>query len=162
MSTPANRPFNSQQLTIELLGCAKRCGNSVQKALGLLQLGSTCRELTHELLTGTWQPGAHSRFAVREPKLREVFAPSFRDRLVQQWLIAHINPTLERQLIDDTYACRPGKGNLAAINKVQRHMRQPSHGYFLQLDIQSFFQLPATPTTGRSMAPTAQAEPAPG
>jgi RNA-directed DNA polymerase len=131
--------LNRQQLTIELLAGAKRCGNSVQKSLGLLQVASTCQALAAELLDGSYQPTAHSRFAVREPKLREVFAPSFRDRLIQQWLIGHIQPSVERQLIDDTYACRPGKGNLAAINKVQRHMRQPGHEYFLQLDIHSFF-----------------------
>lgn len=82
---------------------------------------------------------------MREPKLREVFAPSFRDSLVQQWLIGHIQPTVEKQLIDDIYAYRPGKGKgkgkgkLAAIAKVQRGMRQLKHGYFLQLDIHSFF-----------------------
>ena len=123
--------LNRQQLTIELLAGAKRCGNSVQKSLGLLQVASTCQALAAELLDGSYQPTAHSRFAVREPKLREVFAPSFRDRLIQQWLIGHIQPSVERQLIDDTYACRPGKGNLAAINKVQRHTRQPGHEYFL-------------------------------
>lgn len=154
MPSASHLPFNTSQLTNELLACAKRCGNSVQKSLGLLQMGSTCRELANELLTGTWQPGAHSRFAVREPKLREVFAPSFRDRLVQKWLIGHINPTLERQLIDDTYACRPGKGNLAAISKVQRHMRQPGHDYLLQLDIQSFFQLHTAPKADAGLAAT--------
>jgi RNA-directed DNA polymerase len=131
--------LTSTQLTIELLACAKRCGNSVQKSLALPQLASQCQALALEILQGRYQPGTHSRFAVREPKLREVFAPSFRDRLVQQWLIGHIQPTVEKQLIDDSYACRPGKGNLAAISKVQRHMRQPGHGYFLQLDIHSFF-----------------------
>lgn len=91
------------------------------------------------MLSGHYQPDSHSRFAVCEPKLREVFAPSFRDRVAQQWLINHVHSTVERNLIDDTYACRPGKGNLAAISKVQRNMRQPGHNYFLQLDIQSFF-----------------------
>ncbi|MFM5498752.1 reverse transcriptase domain-containing protein [Aeromonas veronii] len=67
------------------------------------------------------------------------FCPAFADRIVQQWLVNHIEPTLEKRFIDDTYACRKGKGALAAIEKVQRHMRQPHHHYFLQLDIHSYF-----------------------
>lgn len=126
-------------LTRELLAAAKQCGSSVQKSIALLELASSCQQLATDILQQRYQPLAHTRFAVSEPKLREIFAPAFADRIVQQWLVNHIEPTLEKRFIDDTYACRKGKGALAAIEKVQRHMRQPHHHYFLQLDIHSYF-----------------------
>ncbi len=49
-------------------------------------------------------------FAVQDPKLREIFAPGFRDRLAQHWLISVIGPTIERAWIDDCFSNRVGKG----------------------------------------------------
>ena len=102
-------------------------------------LPALCRELAVKVEAGTWRPGLHARFAVEEPKLREIFAPCFADRIVEAWLVSHMEPLLERLYIDDSYANRKGKGPLAAIGKAQKLMRQPGHVWCLQLDIKSFF-----------------------
>lgn len=105
-----------------------------------------CVELAEQLANRTWKPGRHTRFAVQEPKLREIFAPSFADRIVQTWLATRMEPILERCLIDDTYATRKGKGPLAAIHKAQKLMRQPGHAWCLQLDVRGFFHSIHRPT----------------
>jgi RNA-directed DNA polymerase len=78
-------------------------------------------------------------FAVTDPKLREIFAPAFVDRLVHQWLIGHIEPWWDKRFIDDSFANRKGKGTQAAIDRLQGFMRQPGHGWYCKLDIRAFF-----------------------
>ncbi|AHM74481.1 RNA-directed DNA polymerase [Yersinia hibernica] len=138
--------FSLQILTQELLQCAVTTSASLQKSLALESIAPLCQSLAYDLFHQTYQPGAYTRFAVNDPKLREIYAPLFRDRLAQCWLVSQIEPTVERQLIGDTFANRSGKGTLAAIHRVQRFMRQPQHGHFLQLDIQNFFNSIHLPT----------------
>lgn len=98
-----------------------------------------CQSLAFEIENKTYTPSSYTRFAVVDPKIREIYAPAFRDRLVQCWLVYHLTPATERILIDDTYANRKGKGSLAAVQKAQTFMRKPSQSHYLQLDIQNFF-----------------------
>lgn len=114
-------------------------GRSIHKSLNTESISITCRLLSDEISGQTCRPSIYSRFAVSEPKLREIYAPSFRDRRVQCWLVHHINPYVERVLIDDTFANRKGKGTLAAVKRTQQFMRQPGHAYYLPLDSQRFF-----------------------
>ncbi|MEL5615771.1 RNA-directed DNA polymerase [Serratia marcescens] len=136
----------AKQINYELLQCVVKMGRSIHKSLNTESISQTCRTLADEISSQRYQPSIYSRFAVTDPKLREIYAPSFRDRLVQCWLVYHINPYVERVLIDDTFANRKNKGTLAAVQRVQRFMRQPDHTYYLQLDIQNFFNaIPRTP-----------------
>ena len=134
------------RLTADLLQAASLCGPSLQKALALPEIATLCARLASELLARTWRPSSYLRFAVQEPKLREVFAPAFADRVVQSWLVARVDSLLERTLIEDTYANRPNRGPLAAIRKAQSCMRRPGNGWCLQLDVRSYFHSIHRPT----------------
>lgn len=138
--------MNDSALTVALLEAAHDCGRSLQKDLTLPEVAGLCAALARALANRSWRPGRHTRFAVQEPKLREIFAPSFADRIVQTWLAARMEPILERCLIDDSYANRTGKGPLAAIRKAQKYMRQPGHTLSLQLDVRGFFHSVHRPT----------------
>ncbi|EOI6422988.1 reverse transcriptase domain-containing protein, partial [Vibrio cholerae] len=127
------------QLAAELLQCVKASGSSQQKSANALKFPKLCHELSTEILTNTYQPYSYHHFAITEPKLREIYAPAFRDRIAQMWIALQLAPIMENQFIDDTYANRKGKGTLAAIAKVQKLMRQPRHTWGLQLDIYSYF-----------------------
>ena len=133
-------------LAAELLEAAFSCGPSLQKSLALPGLPGLCAKLAEALIAGTWKPGRHTRFAVQEPKLREIFAPDFADRVIEVWLVALVEKPLSRLLIDDTFANRKGKGNFAAIQTVQRRMRQPGNICYLQLDVRGFFHSIHRPT----------------
>ena len=137
---------DEQSLTAELLEAAQSCGRSLQKDLALPGVAALCAELARVLVNRAWKPGRHTRFAVREPKLREIFAPDFADRVVETWLVALVEQPLSRLFIDDSYACRKGKGALAAVLKVQKFMRQPGHTWCLQLDVRGFFHSIHRPT----------------
>lgn len=54
-----------------------------------------------------------SRTESRTPS-RAIFAPCFRERVLHHALMNHVGPALDRALVDDSYACRIGKGTLAA------------------------------------------------
>lgn len=103
------------------------------------QLASLCRELGEAIVTHTYRPGRYTRFAVCEPKLREIYAPQFRDRLAQAWLVHHAKPLLARQMIEDTFANCEGRGPLKAVQRVQQLCRRPGHRRVMQLDVRNFF-----------------------
>jgi hypothetical protein len=84
-------------------------------------------------------------FIITYPRIREVIAADFIDRLVQTWFCKNLMPYLERFFLHkDSYACREGKGTLAAVRQVQEYIFDLSWGFtrdvwLAKLDIQSFF-----------------------
>ena len=145
-NAPNCSALSLQQLMAELIECAANTANSLQKKQNLPMISQICFELASEILNGTYQPGVYTRFAVTEPKLREIYAPAFRDRLVQCFIVKYAEPLVERHLIEDTFANRKNKGTFKAVLRAQQFMRKPNHRYYLQLDIQAFFNSIHRPT----------------
>ena len=98
----------------------------------------------NELLWETYKVGPYRPFYVTIPKLRLVMALQFRDRVVQHALYRCMNPFYDRLFIEDSYACRVGKGSHKAADRLQYWMRQVSRKpgapwYYLKLDISKYF-----------------------
>ncbi len=93
--------------------------------------------LQERLEAGTYQPGAYRTFVVREWKRRVISAAPFADRIVHHALCQVIEPIWEARFIHDSYACRVGKGTLAALNRAQHFAR--AHPYVLPIDVREFF-----------------------
>lgn len=89
------------------------------------------------LLDGTLTFGPMRRFRIHDPKPRLIHAPCFRDRVLHHAVMAHVGPVLDRALVADTYACRAGKGTLAAVQRAQAHTRR--HAWFTQIDMRAYF-----------------------
>ena len=142
--------MDTKLLTTELLEAAFSCGHSLQKSLALPGVASLCAELADSLTGRTWKPGQYTRFAVQEPKLREIFAPAFADRVAEAWLVALVEEPLSRLFIEDSYSNRKGKGTHAAIAKAQKLMQKPGHSWCMQLDVRSFFNSIHRPTLLRN------------
>ena len=99
-----------------------------------------CQELAalrEDILVGEPRLSPMRSFQIFDPKQRLIHAPVFRDRVLHHALIAHIGPVLERSLIFDTYACRVGKGTIAAVRRVQHFARR--FAWYGQIDIRSYF-----------------------
>jgi RNA-directed DNA polymerase len=100
--------------------------------------------LAQELRTHTYRPGRSICFITAGLKPREVFAADFRDRIVHHLLVGRLEPVFEPRFIHDSYACRPGKGTLAASNRLMQFLRRITcngrrPAWSLKLDVASFF-----------------------
>jgi hypothetical protein len=110
-----------------------------------LDLGANLLRLSDQLSRGVYRPKPYTRFTIFEPKRREVFAPRYGDRVVQQALADHVlKPTLEPRLIFDNAACRVGKGTDFALDRVTGFLRAcfQRHGrdaFILKYDIRRYF-----------------------
>lgn len=100
-------------------------------------------ELQNELIWQTYKVGKYRQFYVREPKLRLVMALQYRDRIVQWAIYRQLYPFYDKMFIEDSYACRRGKGSHKAADKLQYWLRQvsrkPGKWYYLKLDISKYF-----------------------
>jgi RNA-directed DNA polymerase len=94
--------------------------------------------LQRELVAGSYRPRPFRTFVITDPKPRTISAAAFRDRLVHHAVCAAMEPVFERYAIHDSYACRRGKGNHAAVRRVQAlSRRMPWYG---KLDVRHFFE----------------------
>lgn len=108
-------------------------------------------DLTREINDRTYEIGTSTAFIVTRPKLREVFAADFRDRVVHHWLAIRLEPLFERLLIEDTYNCRKGKGTQYGVERIAEKVRLISENYTRdcyvgKFDMQGFFMSIHKPT----------------
>lgn len=100
-------------------------------------------EMQNNLIYGTYECGRYRPFFVYEPKKRLIMALPFRDRVVQWAIYRQLFPAFDRQFINDSFACRKGKGTHAAADRLQYWLRQtdrkPERYYYLKLDISKYF-----------------------
>lgn len=105
-----------------------------------LSLGTEIDKLHEELTDGTYRPRPYIKFKVNEPKERIIYAPAFRDCVVQHAVHNVIQPIFDRTFIHESFACRIGKGTHKAADYAQQALiRADDDSYTLQLDIQKFF-----------------------
>lgn len=118
--------------------------NSASAQLFEERLERNLMDLYYELLAGEYQPGQSTVFVVDHPKVREVWAADFRDRIVHHLLHNKIADRFHRRFIFDSYACIPGKGTHRAVARMEHFARSVTQnftrpGYVLKMDVASFF-----------------------
>lgn len=91
-----------------------------------------------------YSPGPSTCFIIHDPKMREVFAAEFRDRVVHHLLYNYIAPFLESGFIEDSYSCIKGRGTHYGIARLKDKLSSISGGYsrscyVLKLDIAGYF-----------------------
>jgi hypothetical protein len=96
-------------------------------------------QIEKELKNKTYKLGSFHNFTVYEPKKRAISSLPFRDRIVQIALCNIVEPIFDTRFIYDTYACRVGKGSIAAANRVSYFLGKPDVHYYLKCDIHKYF-----------------------
>lgn len=94
-------------------------------------------QLRDELLRGTVAFGPYRSFEVYDPKHRTIRVAPFRDRVCHHALMNVCEPTLERYLIHDSYACRKGKGVHQAVLRAHAYARR--YVWYLKMDVSKFY-----------------------
>ena len=101
------------------------------------QLDLELSRLRVEILDLSVAVGEYATFRIWDPKPRLIHAPCFRERVLHHAMMNHLGPVLDRALVDDTFACRVGKGAYAAAERAQRHVQR--FPWYVQLDMKSYF-----------------------
>lgn len=94
-------------------------------------------ELGEDIRNGRLSLGMARRFLIRDPKVRLITAPCFRERVLHHAVMGPVAPVLQRAMVDDTFACIPERGTLKAVNRAQSHGRR--FLWFVKMDIRRYF-----------------------
>ena len=126
------------------LDCRKNKRNTVNSLRFEINADENISRLEKELNNKTYHPSRSILFVAKKPKLREIFAGDFRDRVIHHLLFRELEAIWERIFINDSYACREGKGTHKAVIRLQSFLRKITKNgnvrtYYLQLDIKDFF-----------------------
>jgi RNA-directed DNA polymerase len=136
--------FTLENVFRQYLACRRNKRNTINALRFEARQEMELLKLQEALADRSYTPGRSVCFFVQRPKLREVFAADFRDRVVHHILVSHLEKIWEPIFIHDSYACRKGKGVHAAVDRLQLFMRQATangtrRAFALQLDIRNYF-----------------------
>ena len=132
--------FTMDNLFLAYQKAKKNCNNKKASFEFGLSLGSNLELLHQQIYDGTYTLMPYNQFTIYEPKKRIIYAPHFRDSVVQHAIYAVIYPIFNRTFINTSFACRKGMGTHSASNYTQKALRAySSESYLLQLDIKKFF-----------------------
>ena len=136
--------FSFTDLVEAYLACRRTKRNSASALAFEQQLEHNLAALHDELTGGTYRPGPSICFVITRPKVREVWAAQFRDRIVHHLLYRKIGPRFEAGFIADSCACIPGRGTLYAAQRLEAKVRSQTQnwsrpGHYLKLDLANFF-----------------------
>jgi len=101
-------------------------------------------QLVESLKNGTYEMDEYIQFYVYEPKERKIYAPKFKDKLVQAMINNVIKHIYNRCFSFDSYACIDGKGTHKASGRISHFLRKASWEYgddafIIKLDVSKFF-----------------------
>lgn len=100
--------------------------------------------LRDSLLDKTYRPSRGTAHIIHNPVIREIFAASFRDRIIHHWMYDNVCDWWDERFIYDSYSCREGKGTKFGIERLSHHIQSASDNYrkrvwVIKLDIQGYF-----------------------
>ncbi|MBR4533870.1 MAG: reverse transcriptase [Bacteroidaceae bacterium] len=113
-------------------GCMRGKMSSSQ-AIEYMQIAwADLPSLAWELWAGIYKPSTSTCFLVKYPKLREVFAANFRDRIVHHWVCLRLEPLFEMRFMaqgDVSFNCRKGYGTQKCVEHCAAGMKEVTGGY---------------------------------
>lgn len=125
------------------INCKKRKNKTFNLVQFEQNLEDNLYDLYLDVINHTYVPSRFLYFILSKPKFREVWASSFRDRIIHHLIYNKISDFYYKRFIYDSYACIPGKGNLAASKRVEKYIRKINNQtrdiLYLKLDIKNFF-----------------------
>lgn len=133
-----------EELYAAYIDCRRRKRGTANEII--FEIGE-CEKLYNlwiELNTFTYKVGRSICFIVDKPVPREVFAADFKDRIIHHLFINRILKYFEKEMIDDSYSCRVGKGTQYGVYKCAKYIKECSENYtkncyILKCDLKQFF-----------------------
>ena len=100
-------------------------------------LDSNLVMIRSRLLDGSYRFGNYHYFTIYDPKERVICAADFGERVVHHAIMNICAVDFENRQIPFSFACRKGKGTLAALKQAARY--QKIYPWYLKLDVRKFF-----------------------
>lgn len=124
--------------------CRKGKRNTIHAQAFEFKLEKNLFELYQDLTSGRYQIGQSIAFVVEQPKVREIWAGTFRDRIVHHIIYNRLSPRFYPRFIRNSFACIPERGVLDGSNRLWAGMRSITQNwqkscYYLQGDVRNFF-----------------------
>lgn len=124
--------------------CRRTKRNSINQLRFEADLESNLVALYRDLANGNYQIGPSIAFIVTYPKVREVWAGDFRDRVVHHVIYNAISGRFYSRFVRDSYACIPGRGTHDGLRRVSGFARSITRNwtrpaFFLKADVANFF-----------------------
>lgn len=124
--------------------CRKAKRNSINQLKFEVDLESNLVRLYRDLISGNYKIGRSVAFIVTYPKIREVWAADFRDRVVHHIIYRAIFDRFHKRFIRDSYACIPNRGMHDGLKRVASFSRSittnwTKPAYVMKVDVANFF-----------------------
>ena len=135
-----DKAFNRENLYKAYLDARKGKRKKCACFLFEKNLGANLEELYQNIYGNSYGPEPYFKFYIYEPKKRIIYAPAFKDIVVQHAIYRMICPIFDKTFINTSFACRKGYGTHRASKYTQKALRQYNKElYTLKLDIRKYF-----------------------
>jgi len=94
-------------------------------------------QLKNQLLTNSVVVGNYHYFTISDPKVRQICAAPFGERVLHHALMNVCHPFFDKHLISDTYATRKNKGTYSALDRARQYAH--AYSYYVKMDIRKYF-----------------------
>lgn len=138
------KDFSVEDLFDAYFDCRKCKRNTLNQLAFEADLETNLMELYYDLKDGPYTIGSSIAFVIEHPKIREIWAADFRDRIVHHLIYNAISEYYYRRFIRDCYACIPGRGTHDGLARMSGFARSVSRNYTrnafaLKVDVANFF-----------------------
>lgn len=97
-------------------------------------------DLHNELVSGTYIPDPLIKIDLKQnKKIRPIKLSSTKDKIVQKILSKYLSDLYEKKFSNKSYAYRPGKSAVKALNRVSDYINR-GYSYVIKTDIKDFFE----------------------
>ena len=94
-------------------------------------------QIAEQLRSGSVSWGPYYCFTIYDPKERVIKVAPLSNRIAYHAICNVCEPIFDRYQIYDSYACRVGKGQFAALERAQQFARR--NEWYLKLDVRKYF-----------------------
>ena len=135
-----NKAFSEENLYKAYLDARKGKRKKCACFLFEKNLGANLEELYQKIHSNNYKPESYFKFEVYEPKRRIIYAPAFKDIVVQHAIYRIIYSIFNKTFVNTSFACRREYGTHRASKYTQKALRQYDKNlYTLKLDIRKYF-----------------------
>lgn len=124
--------------------CRKNKKNKISSINYEINYEQNLLDLQKSINNKTYKPSKSIVFVVKKPKIREVFAAEFSDRIVHHLVFNKLNGAMENILNNKTFNCRIGKGVMFGVESLRNDIIECSNNYtedcyVAKMDLKGFF-----------------------